>query len=115
MVREIHLDRLHDFGAKANHGKFPTEADYDEVIDEDCNVYLPDGSLAVVFRKGAIKTLASLTPNSRDFQYWKWASRALMSDQRGAAAGKELRTNVEIRVTEGQKAFFNVEIGRAHV
>jgi hypothetical protein len=112
MVREIHLKELYDFNSKANHGKFPTEADYDEVIDEDCDVYLPDGSLAVVFRKGAIKTLASLTPKSEDFKYWKWASRALLSDQRGAAAGKELHTNVEIRVTEGQKAFFNAATKR---
>jgi len=108
MVREIHLKELHGYSSKANHGKFPTEDDYDEVIDEDCNVFLPDGSLAVVFRKGAIKSLASLTPKSEDYRYWKWASRSLLSDQRGSAAGKELVTNVEIRVTQGQKEFFNV-------
>jgi hypothetical protein len=108
MVRKIHLKELYGFGDKANHGKFPAKKDYDEVIDEDCDVYLPDGSLAVVFRKGAIKSLASLTPDSDDYRYWKWASRSLLSDQRGSAAGKELRTNVEIRVTEGQKAFFSV-------
>ena len=108
MVRQIFLTELHGYGDKANFGKFPTEADYDEVIDEDCDVFLPDGSLAVVFRKGAIKSLASLTPDSQDFKYWKWASRSLLSDQRGSAAGKELRTNIEIRVTEGQKAFFSL-------
>lgn len=112
MTREIHLTELYNFNSKANHGKFPSEADYDEVIDEDCDIYLPDGSLAVVFRKGAIKSLASLTSKSEDFKYWKWASRALLSDQRGSAAGKELVTNVEIRVTEGQKEFFNVATKR---
>jgi hypothetical protein len=106
MVREIYLEKLHGFGDKTNHGKFPTEADYDEVIDEDCDVYLPDGSLGVVFRKGAIKSLASLTPESPDWQYWNWASKSLLSDQRGSAAGRELKTNIEIRITEGQKAFF---------
>ena len=108
MTREIHLKELYNFNDKTNHGKFPSESDYDEVIDEDCDIYLPDGSLGVVFRKGAIKSLASLTPKSEDYKYWKWASRALLSDQRGSAAGKELVTNVEIRVTQGQKEFFNV-------
>ena len=108
MVREIHLKELYGFGDKANHGKFPTKKDYDEVIDEDCDVYLPDGSLAVVFRKGAIKSLASLTPESKDYRFWRWASRSLLSDQRGSAAGRELTTNVEIRVTQGQKDFFSI-------
>lgn len=108
MVRQIFIKELHEESGKSLFGRFPTESDYDEVIDEDCDVYLPDGSLAVVFRKGAIKSLASLTPGSKDFKYWKWASRALLSDQRGSAAGKELVTNVEIRITEGQKAFFGV-------
>ena len=108
MVREIFLDELFNYGEKSKHGEFPTENDYDEVIDEDCDVYLPDGSLGVVFRKGAIKTLASATPGSEDFKYWKWASLSLHSDQRGNAAGKELCTIVEMRITQGQKDFFGI-------
>ena len=108
MVRQIHLTELFNYGDKSKLGEFPTENDYDEVINEDCDIYLPDGSLGVVFRKSAIKSFVSLTPQSEDYKYWKWASRSLASDQRGAAAGKEICTNVEIRVTQGQKDFFSV-------
>ena len=109
MVREVRIEKLFEVD-KSWLGKFPTEADFDEVIDEDCNIYLPDGTLALVFRKKAFKTLTAMTPDTSDYQYWKWASKALLSDQRGDAAGKEINTNVEIRLTEGQKKFFSVAI-----
>lgn len=110
MVRQIFIEKLHEEPDSSLLGRFPTEKDYDEVIDEDCDVYLPDGSLAIVFRKAAIQSLVGLTPDSKTYQYWKWASRSLMSDQRGAAAGKVINTNPEIRVTEGQRKFFALAI-----
>ena len=107
MVRQIHLKKLYEQPDNELLGRFPTEEDYDEVIDEDCDVYLPDGSLAVVFRKRAVKSLLKLKPGTQGYEYWKWAGRALMSDQRGYAAGNEIVTNLEIRLTEGQKTFFS--------
>ena len=91
-------------------GVFPTEKDYDEVIDEDCDVYLPDGTLALTFRKKAFQTLGSMTPDTEDYKYWRWVSKSLLSDQRGDAAGKDINTNPEIRLTEGQKKFFAAAI-----
>lgn len=88
-------------------GSVPSESDYHELINEDCNVYLPDGSLAVAFRKNALKTAQSIHPGSKEYDYWRWACRSLLSDQRGNAAGSEITTNVEIRLTEGQKEFFS--------
>ena len=105
MVRSIHLTELVSFDDKKL-GYVPTEADYNELINEDCNVYLPDGTLAVAFRKQGLKTAAGIVPGTKDYDYWRWACRALVSDQRGNAAGAEITSNVEIRLTEGQKKFF---------
>jgi len=109
MVRNIQIEKLFDVD-KSWLGKFPVATDFDEVIDEDANVYLPDGTLALVFRKKKFQTLLAMTPDTDDYAYWKWASKALLSDQRGDAAGKEINTNVEIRLTEGQKKFFSAAI-----
>lgn len=112
MVRTIKLNKLFEVSDKELLGTFPTQRDFDEVIDEDCDVYLPDGTLGLVFRKSALKTVTSVTPDSATFEYWRWASRSLLSDQRGNAAGKDMVTNVEIRVTEGQKKFFSAAVKR---
>ena len=111
MVRKIQVTTLHEVD-KSWLGKFPVTADFDEIIDEDADIYLPDGTLALVFRKKKFQTLSAMTPDTDNYQYWKWASRALLSDQRGDAAGKEINTNVEIRLTEGQKKFFSAAIKR---
>lgn len=109
MVREIYLKELVPFNDKRL-GYVPTEDDYTELIDEDCNVYLPDGTLAVAFRKQGLKTAANIVPGTEAYSYWRWACRSLMSDQRGNAAGAEITSNVEIRLTEGQKAFFSLAV-----
>jgi hypothetical protein len=109
MVRTIQVERLFDVD-KSWLGKFPVEGDFDEIINEDADIYLPDGTLALVFRKKKFTTLLAMTPDTDDYQYWRWASRDLLSDQRGDAAGKEINTNVEIRLTEGQKKFFSAAI-----
>jgi len=107
MVRIIKLEKLFEISDKEFLGTFPTERDFDEIIDEDCDVYLPDGTLGLVFRKRILKTVMNVVPDSETFEYWRWASRSLMSDQRGNAAGRDMVTNIEIRVTEGQKKFFS--------
>ena len=106
MVRTIQLKQLVPFDDKRL-GYIPTKNDYTELINEDCNVYLPDGTLAVAFRKQGLKTAAGIVPGTEAYSYWRWACRSLMSDQRGNAAGAEITSNVEIRLTEGQKAFFS--------
>lgn len=106
MIREIYLKQLVPFDSKKL-GYAPVEGDWTEVIDEDCNVYLPDGTLAVAFRKkGCLKSVLDIVPGTKEYSYWRWACRALMSDQRGNAAGAEITSNVEIRLTEGQREFF---------
>ena len=112
MVRTIKLNKLFEVSDKELLGTFPTERDFDEIIDEDCDVYLPDGTLGLVFRKRALNTVTNVTSNSTTFEYWRWASRSLLSDQRGNAAGRDMITNVEIRVTEGQKKFFSAAAKR---
>ena len=113
MVRIIKLEKLHEVVDKELLGTFPTASDFDgPAINEDCDVYLPDGTLGLVFRKSALKTVVSVTPDSDTFAYWRWAARSLMSDQRGNAAGRDMITNVEIRVTEGQKKFFSAAVKR---
>lgn len=107
MVRTIQLQQLVEFDDKRL-GYIPTAADYTELINEDCDVYLPDGTLAVAFRKNGLKTAKGIVPGTPEYSYWRWACRSLMSDQRGNAAGAEITTNVEIRLTEGQKAFFGL-------
>ena len=112
MIREIKLEQLYEVSDKEFLGVYPTSNDFDEVIDEDCDVYLPDGTLGLTFRKKAITTLLAATPATETFKFWRWASRFLSSDQRGLAAGREIVTSVEIRVTEGQKKFFSAAVKR---
>lgn len=109
MIREIHLKELLPFDQK-RFGEVPTDEDYRELIDEDCNVYRPDGTLAVAFRKKGLKAAEKITPGSKEYAYWEWACKSLLSDQRGNAAGSEITTNVEIRLTEGQKTFFSLAV-----
>lgn len=106
MVRQLRLEKLIPFDDKRL-GGVPSDADFFELIDEDCDVYRPDGTLAVAFRKNALKTAAGIVPGTKEYDYWRWACRSLLSDQRGNAAGSEITTNVEIRLTEGQKDFFS--------
>ena len=109
MVHKIQLTELVPFNNKRL-GYVPTGSDYTELIDKDCNVYLPDGSLVVAFRKQGLKTAAGIVPGTPEYKYWQWACKSLVSDQRGNAAGAEITSNVEIRLTEGQKKFFALAV-----
>ena len=110
MTRKIQIQSLRECPDKQWLGEWPKREDIGEIFREDVDVYLPDGTLAIAFRVGVLKTMlpaeqgGSLTP--KNHEYWRWASKALYSDQRGFAAGKEIVTNPEIRLSEGQKEFF---------
>jgi hypothetical protein len=86
-------------------GERPTEGDYDRVIDRDTIVYL-NGKRAIVFLKGALSEVLKIEPDSDSYNYWKWVSKDLYSDQRGLVGGKELTTDTSARLTNGQVAFF---------
>jgi hypothetical protein len=101
MVRIIKLESLEKYGDDIL-GERPSDDCYDEIIREDCDVYLPDGTLALAFRKQALKSVMAVQPGTKQFADWRWFCKALISDQRGAAAGKDIYTNPEIRFTVGQ-------------
>ena len=111
MVRQIHLQTLRECPDKEWLGAWPKPEDIDELIHEDVDVYLPSGELAIVFRVGALKSTlpvengGTLTPEA--LKYWRWVSKALRTDQRGFAAGKDITTNPEIRLSGGQSEFFS--------
>jgi hypothetical protein len=109
MVRQIHLTELLPFD-KERLGERPSVEDVAEVLDEDCDVYLPDGTLGVAFRKNVFGNSYGIEPGNDDYAYWKWACRSLLSDQRGLASGKEIYTNVEIRCTHGQNEFVRLAL-----
>ncbi len=107
MVRTIKLDQLQSFD-KNKLGDRPTLNDCKELINEDCDIYAPDGTLVVAFRKAAVKSASEISPGKKDYEYWRWACRSLLSDQRGMASGKEIYTNIEIRTTYGQNEFLSL-------
>lgn len=100
----IEFDEMFPFD-KDRLGERPTEADYDRVIDRDTVVYL-NGKRAIVFLKGALTEAGRIKPNSEGYNYWKWVSKDLFSDQRGLVGGKELTSDMSARITNGQAAFF---------
>lgn len=104
MVRELRLTELRECSDKDWLGSYSKPEDYDEVINEDTNVYLPDGTLVLVYRKAAIKTLVDI-PDER-YEYWRWVSLDSHSTNRGNAAGKELIDDCETRLTNAQRSFF---------
>ena len=101
MVRTIYLEKLEQFGDDVLGTRLPDDC-YDEIVREDCDVYLPDGTLALAFRKKALKSVLDIQPASKQFDDWRWFCKYLLSDQRGAAAGKDIYTNLEIRFSHGQ-------------
>lgn len=100
----IEFDEMFPFD-KERLGERPNEEDYDRVIDRDTVVYL-NGKRAIVFLKGALSEVTKIEPNSSSYNYWKWVSKDLYSDQRGLVGGKELTTDISARLTNGQVAFF---------
>ena len=105
MVREIRLESLRECRDKDWLGRYSSHEDYDEVISEDTDVYLPDGTLVLVFRKKAIESLVDISDERR--KYWKWASLDSGSVNRGDAAGTDLTDGCETRFTRGQVTFLS--------
>ena len=103
MVREIRLTELRECRDKDWLGRYSSREDYDEVIAEDTDVYLPDGTLVLVFRKQVIKTLVDISEERHN--YWRWVSLDSGSTNRGDAAGTDLVDNCETRFTRGQVSF----------
>jgi hypothetical protein len=110
MVKRIDIKEVKTFKDKEILGSWPKESDVDQIFREDVDVYLPNGDLAISFRKGILKSTLPVskggTLTQDNLKYWQWASKALSSDQRGNAAGRDIHTNPEIRLTLGQVEFF---------
>ena len=90
-------------------GVRPTEDEYDRLIQGNTLVYL-DGKRVVAFLKSALSTITAIEPDSDSYNYWKWVSRDLLSDQRGLVGGKEFTSEISTRITAGQLAFFRAAI-----
>ena len=108
MVREIHLDKVHELDELNTLGYYPKAEDFDTLITEDCDVFLPDGTKVLVFRKKAITHIANYT--ERQWQWWKWVARRLPSIGRGNAAGKIIKGHAWRRITKGERSFINKAI-----
>ena len=110
MAKQVFIESLKDCPDSKYLGSWPKREDYPTIFREDVDVHLPNGDL-IVFRKGVLKgTLpvekgGALTPEAH--KYWQWVSKALRTDQRGMASGREITTNPEIRLTIGQSEFFS--------
>ena len=102
-MREIHLTELHTFDDKEL-GRYPTEGDYDEIVREDCDIYGPDGTLLLAYRKGAISSLVNI--DDERYSYWRWCSRQNPSIGRGNAAGRVIKEHRHRRIRKGERLFF---------
>lgn len=102
-VRQIYLETVLELNDKEWLGRYSNPSEYDEVIREDCDVYLPNGELAIAYRRAAIKSLINIEENR--WNYWRWVSTQNPSIGRGAAAGKELVTHLHRRFRNGQLRF----------
>ena len=103
MVRQIHLETVLELNDKEWLGRYSEPHEYDEVIREDCDVYLPSGELAIAYRRSSIKSLVDVDDDR--FAYWRWASKQNPSIGRGAAAGSEINTHCHRRFRRGQLFF----------
>lgn len=85
-------------------GVFPTESDYDRVINHDCDVFL-SGRKIISFRKRAVPALARGSGNGA-WEFFREASREVYGTQRGLVAGSEFTSRPDTRLTAGQVEFF---------
>lgn len=104
--KRIDLDSLYKCDPKELIGYFADESHYDNLVQEDCDVYVA-GVKVLAFRKSVFPKLKQGAKGDPEtWNYFRWAARDLYSDQRGLVAGKELTTELEIRVTNGVLNFF---------
>lgn len=113
MVLKIAIENLTKYSDAHTLGFWPTSEHYDRIITEDADIF-HNGELAITFRKGVcLNTLAESNGGvltGKNFSYWSWVSQDLVSYQRGMAAGREINTYPEIRLTIGQREFFKLAI-----
>jgi hypothetical protein len=100
MVRRIDVKQIQQLDDKEWLGRYPVEADFDEIVDEDCDVYGPDGGLLIAFRKKCLEYAANVTEYQHE--YWKWVSQSSVTNNRGMASGREIVDKVAPRLTKGQ-------------
>jgi hypothetical protein len=100
MVRKINVKEVLKLDDREWLGAWPTDKDFDEIIDEDCDVYGPDGELLIAFRKKYLKYCANVT--NEQHEYWKWAARLVPTNSRGMASGREITEKASPRLTNGQ-------------
>lgn len=104
--RCIDIEKLYECDPKEYIGYFADESHYDTLIQEDCDVYV-GGVKMVAFRKSLFPKLKEGSKGAPEtWEYFRWGARDLYSDQRGLVAGKELTTDLEIRVSNGVLNFF---------
>ena len=97
------MDTVLELDDKEWLGRYSEPHEYDEVIREDCDVYLPSGELAIAYRRAAITSIVDIEDDR--FEYWRWVSKQNPSIGRGAAAGSEINTHCHRRFRKGQLAF----------
>ena len=79
MAKRIQVDEIISLNDKEWLGKWPTRGDVDVIYNEDADIYLPDGQLAVIYRRGSLKSTipveegGTLTPEN--YEYWRWVSK----------------------------------------
>lgn len=100
----IEMEQMFPFD-KERIGDRPNESDYGPVIKDNTIVYL-NGKRVIVFLRNALTEVSKITADSDSFDYWRWVSKDLLSDQRGLVGGKELTTDTSARLSNGQVAFF---------
>ena len=108
MVKEIHLENLIVLDDRETLGRYATHDDYDELINEDCDVYGPDGTLLIAYRKAAIESILDI--DEERYQYWRWTSRQNPSIGRGNAAGREIKEHTWRRIRQGELNFVKAAI-----
>jgi hypothetical protein len=101
--KRIDLDSLYECDPKDYIGYFADSSHYDTLIQEDCDVYVA-GVKVIAFRKSLFPRIKDKDPGT--WEYLRWAARDMYSGQRGLAAGRELVTNMESRITNGLLNFF---------
>ena len=104
--RSIELKGTFPCNPKELIGYFADESHYDTLVQEDCDVYV-DGTKVLAFRKSVFPKLKEGAKGDPEtWEFFRWAAKDLYSDQRGLVAGKDLTTDLDIRVPNGVINFF---------
>jgi len=104
--RRIDIESFYHCNPEDYIGYFADESGYDNLIQEDCDVYV-GGMKMIAFRKSLFPKLKEgAAGDPETWNYLRWAARFCPTDQRGLAAGRVLTQDVDSRLTCGQENFF---------